>query len=910
MRRHYRGFAALLLIGMLISSCSLGDTPESAIPATALPSADLPTEAPTNADGALATAGEIVKLSFGAQSFERAIYEPLIDTFNQQNPDVQVQFVSLDEIMRSEMDQTFDFDRQLRRMVGAADTLSSFYLAPEAISKGYFYDMQPLIDADPSFARDDFYPGMLEQYTRDGHIYAIPLFSRIALLSYNKDIWANRGVAEPPPDWSMRDLLAAAEQLASKRGDTIEIYGLVDWSAEQTALFSELDAAGIDLAAMQADDLRLDRPEFAAALQRVAKLAASGAIYVQPRGVDGVISSDAFQPIIDAQKAAIWQRGFTTPNTKPASNIGTLPYPAMGGPFSFGGGQSFVMSSGTQHPQQAWRWLSFLSTQVIKRPFAGDDTGSELPARKSVAEQSGYWKGLDDQTKAAVEAILARPFEPLPAASPAAQLFEPLSQALNAVIAGEKTPEQALRDAQSRLEQLRAEIQLTPQPTTDASPIVVATPPPVAVAAPDAVTVTFGTFEYQAEQFRRLAETFNQNNPQTFVQIKPIDTSGESFSFAGAAAASDCFTWWSAPGTGELTATLDLQPLIDADPAFQRDDYPPALLVPFQQGSRLYGLPYAVTFRVLAYNKEAFDDAGLAYPTADWTMDDLLQAARKLTSGSEAQRRYGYATDSPQTEDLRFILAQFGAEPTPGSGDAQRPNFTDAKVAEAIRYYLDLLRDTSPHKEFRGYKRNEMFGGELFELMREGRVGISFEFGNNFFFIGPGSQPQYTRVIAPPPLGTGPLPQENIRSSGLFVSAQTQQAQACWQWLTFLSNEPADLAAQGSFPARRSLAEADAFLQHADAGSAAVYTAYRAALDRAPASTAQTSSLYDSPIDLFWFFRAVDRALQGKDLDRELEQAQTLTEQYLACVRSGEREGVCAKQVDPTYEGWNIGETP
>ena len=65
------------------------------------------------------------------------------------------------------------------------------------------------------------------------------------------------------------------------------------------------------------------------------------------------------------------------------------------------------------------------------------------------------------------------------------------------------------------------------------------------------------------------------------------------------AASADCFSWWGAPGTNEFTATLDLQPLIDADATFDRDDYPAGLLTPFRQGDGLYGLPYAVNFRTL-----------------------------------------------------------------------------------------------------------------------------------------------------------------------------------------------------------------------------------------------------------------------------------------------------------------------
>ncbi|MCG8347451.1 MAG: hypothetical protein MI924_06680, partial [Chloroflexales bacterium] len=59
-----------------------------------------------------------------------------------------------------------------------------------------------------------------------------------------------------------------------------------------------------------------------------------------------------------------------------------------------------------------------------------------------------------------------------------------------------------------------------------------------------------------------------------------------------------------------------------------------------------------------------------------------------------------------------------------------------------------------------------------------------------------------------------------------------------------------------------------------------------------------------APLDYYWFFRAVDRALQGGDLEQELADAQDLTEQHLACVRSGAPAGVCARQVAPDYQGF------
>jgi ABC-type glycerol-3-phosphate transport system substrate-binding protein len=898
--------AVLLIVIVLLSACGFGGgSPEIASDRTADVSAGPAASGATVEPDATPAADDIVTIGFGAQEFERQVFEPLIATFNQQNPGIRVQFVSLDEAIRDVPGEALDPGRMVRKIVSAADTASVFFIRPEDIQNGLVHDLKPLIDADPDFNPDDFYPGVFDTASLNGASYMLPRTIRIQLLSYNKDLWAARGLSAPKPDWSWNDMLGAAEQLAQKRGSEIDVYGLLDWGSGYMVLFGELAASGVNLWATPADQLRLDRPEIATALDRVAALAKSGALYYQPQDPNAPVMGDDFRKLIVEQRAAMWQREmlFDGPgNQAPSFAIGVAPLPPTSLPF-FGGNEGYVMSSGTQYPQEAWRWLSFLSRQQVKPPFEQQDTIGQLPARKSLAESSGYWSKLDEETAAVIRAVVERPAPPLPEGDFSSLFLEPLGKALAAVVSDKQTAEQALREAQAALDKQIAQAQSTPTAMPESGPVVVATP--LVETVPDGATViAFGSFQWQADQIRRIAREFNQNSPEVFVQIKNIDMDGGPPSLAGAAAASDCFMWWGPPGKEEITATLDLQPLFDADPAFSIDDYPAPLLAPFRQESGLYGLPHDVTFRVLSYNKEAFDAAGLSYPTADWTMDDLLNAAQKLTIGSDDTRQYGYATDGPQTEDLLFFLSRFGASPTQGSDDALKPNYTDPKVLEAVRFYVDMLRDYSPHKQFRGYKTGEMFGGELFDMIREGRVGMSFDFGNTFFFVGAGEQPRYTRAIAPPPLGDGPLAPEDFRSNGLFISANTQQEQACWQWLKHLSGDPSELAQQGSFPARSSVAQSEAFLGVASSGAAEVYKAYYAAFERTSGQT-QREPFYGSQLDYFWFFRAVDRALQGKNLERELADAQSLSEQYLTCVRGEQNPTGCAKQVDPTYEGWN-----
>jgi ABC-type glycerol-3-phosphate transport system substrate-binding protein len=133
----------------------------------------------------------------------------------------------------------------------------------------------------------------------------------------------------------------------------------------------------------------------------------------------------------------------------------------------------------------------------------------------------------------------------------------------------------------------------------------------------------------------------------------------------------------------------------------------------------------------------------------------------------------------------------------------------------------------------------------------------------------------------------------------MYISAQTDKQQACWTGLTYISTSTV-LGASGNIPARRSVAHSDALNQE-QPGLAAAYDAYAAALDRAGQGAPGGDAPEAPAIDYYWFYQAIDRALQGQNLEQELAGAQALTEQYLACVRSGGDERACGQQVDPNY---------
>jgi len=882
--RHYRALALGLLIALALSACALDGAPAApASPEVALPTSLVPTDTlsivPTDAGA------ERVTITFSIFENERAAFEPLITSFETANPDIHVQLVMLDPFFAR--GEPPDYERVV---LSAADT-TSFQMSPQAIANGWVRDLTPLMEADPAFDRADFFPGTLEAASVGQRLYLMPRSLRVPVLFYNQDLWAARGLPTPTAEWTWDDLLGAAERLADHRGAST-VYGLLDWFGTG-ALAGTFATAG--LYRDRSDRRPLDDPQVVAPVEHVAGLIRSGAVLSihEPSFPHDGNHPDEIRAaeFIRNGQIGIWSPDLCCYNLqgKPLSlAVGMMPFPRP--PFSnFTSVDGYTMSSGTVHPQAAWRWLEYLSRQafVPTADFYNKDT--TIPARRSVAEQSGYWLKQKPEYATALKAIVDGPnARDLIGARPLPIFFEVgFDTVFEAVLREGKTAQVALRDAQRAREQQALE----PSATPNTQPIAVATPLPE--AATNATRVRFGSTGSNGEALRQLAATFNEQDNGIFVEIVQRDVSRMPPPLATLAERLDCFAAFDTSASTEISATLDLRPLADADPSFDLSDYYPAFLAPFELNGSLYGLPHEVYVRTLMVNQSAFDAAGIARPSVEWTLDDFLAAARSLTHGAGAARQYGFAAPFSSWREIFFVLDRRGESATIGSAATLAPNFTDPQVQQAIKIYLDLLREASPHSRLTDYARNETEHNNAGALIDAGRVAMWLSFG-----VDERRASGWTLAAAPPP-GLRTVGPNDYVASGLYIAAKTQHRDACWTWLKFLSRDASTL--HGVFPARRSLAES-LTTATLPIGTAEVYSAYRAALERAPAIDSAMAGT--NAIDDYWFVRAMDRALQGQDLARELDEAQRLTAQFLACVHDGASGRECAKQVDPGYQGW------
>ncbi len=77
---------------------------------------------------------------------------------------------------------------------------------------------------------------------------------------------------------------------------------------------------------------------------------------------------------------------------------------------------------------------------------------------------------------------------------------------------------------------------------------------------------------------------------------------------------------------------LDLSPLVADDKTLNPDDFYPAIWQSYRWDNGIWALPVSADPYVVLYNPDAFDKAGLTYPSEQWSVDNLIDAARKLTT--------------------------------------------------------------------------------------------------------------------------------------------------------------------------------------------------------------------------------------------------------------------------------------
>ena len=124
-----------------------------------------------------------------------------------------------------------------------------------------------------------------------------------------------------------------------------------------------------------------------------------------------------------------------------------------------------------------------------------------------------------------------------------------------------------------------------------------------------------------------------------------------------------------------------------------------------------YGLPVDMHMVGVFYNKKLFADAGIAAPPKN--RSEFLTAARAMTAGSGAEKRWGYAVVTP-SQMAMALMSQFGGHIfTPGF---DRCVLNSPQNRNALQFCVDLIQKEKVAPP--------LDGGDPWVAFRQGRVGM------------------------------------------------------------------------------------------------------------------------------------------------------------------------------------------
>jgi multiple sugar transport system substrate-binding protein len=731
---------------------------------------------------------------------------------------------------------------------------------PALVSPGKALDLTPLIESDSSFDASDFYPGALDLYRQDGHTWALPIGWSFKVIAYQPKLFQEANVPLPMSSWKWVDVVDAAQHLGHApsgrpRGfanSTDLIIAAPNWLAERAGSPYLQQGAQI-IPTLDAPRMQQAMEDYIAVAQHLTVLFDDAKVRTTAETLNAIAQGEAGLSIVDLTRAIDVSKQF------PEVALFPLPPGEVAAQEAERAQSALFISAGSAHPRESWRWLRFLSQQDLGAYRWGD-----LPTRQSIAEASGVWatmspvKGAIIRTTIANQAAVSYPTEHTGALIAYNALWKALGEAQYA----HEDVRTALNHAQS------VAIQAVQTATQgDAEPPSV---PGVWISPPSSEQVIEFQVTSDPEIYRQAAAHFAAENPDLPVQISAF----------GASPPRECLeftTLGSALEAAQLAEALEtLNPLLEATRDLAPTAFFPDTLAAVSWQDELYGIPVAIKPPVLRFRPALFRALDLETPSASWTMEEVIQAAQKITDGGG-----GYFGLLPQPEEMDFVLNQLGISLFT-AGTPPRPRFATPEVQTTLERLMRLGdKTTTVPVAFE----------DAVAFVSGGRVAMWFE-GTTYFQINDGE-------TAITPIRLRADVRFPLQTAALGIAKNAEHVQGCWAWITYLVRQ--GIHPPDGLSALRQPAASEAVRPGPQQAfyAAALETLQQARSTQTPPSPATKWAAW-------WLTQAMRETARGADLASALQTAQDKAEAFLACLGPAEaddldRAAQCARQVDPAH---------
>lgn len=190
-----------------------------------------------------------------------------------------------------------------------------------------------------------------------------------------------------------------------------------------------------------------------------------------------------------------------------------------------------------------------------------------------------------------------------------------------------------------------------------------------------------------------LKEDFEKENPNIKIEFKALngaDNAEQSKSRSVLMASGDTTDVLYLPNPNETSKYSEAKMILPLEDLAKKGNFDQEKVYGkflTKLDGKTYFYPSDYSVNVVFYNKKIFDDAGVPYPTGNWTWDDYANIAKKLSNpekgiyGSLAQN-WDYMLYTPTNQSLISAYKKDGTS-----------NFDDPSWKESLKWFNDLQND-------------------------------------------------------------------------------------------------------------------------------------------------------------------------------------------------------------------------
>ncbi|MEW6105710.1 MAG: sugar ABC transporter substrate-binding protein, partial [Bacillota bacterium] len=316
--------------------------------------------------GSTAVAKEKVVLKFmgwEASPLETESVKKGLAEFMRRNPDIVVEYTPVGG----------DYHAKLLTMIAGNAAPDVFFLSV----RGYYAEFQKrgiLLDLTDYFNKEyrleDFVPSDRKKMVINGRIYGISSCIVVPQIFYNKDLFDKAGLPYPPADpekaWTWDEFVEVAKKLTIREGGkTVQygVFGFEGWDEGMLALTALIFSNGGEIFDPTFSKCVLDQPAAREVIQKVGELRSK--YRVAPEGRFMKESGMSASQMLQTGKVAMVIDGSWALQELAQMNfrVGVGVLPVFKRAATTDEAHVHVVYKGTKYPEEAWRLVSFLSSE-------------------------------------------------------------------------------------------------------------------------------------------------------------------------------------------------------------------------------------------------------------------------------------------------------------------------------------------------------------------------------------------------------------------------------------------------------------------------------------------------------------------------------------------------------------------